>query len=125
MFTIDDGVLAEFRRRVAYPNLSKDEMKSLAEEFLPQMKKGEGEYLSHSDNYIKDHARLGWLECKQYIRLMLQEGYLSRDEDGDLGITESGVRYYHDLQNDLERETVKSLNKLAALSLRRRGAGNA
>ena len=112
-------------RQIAYSALSTEEMTRLGQEYLPKIKKEGAEYLTHSDNYLRDHARLGSAECRQYVNWMLQKRYLSRDEDGDLGITESGVKYYHDLQNDLECESVKSLNELAEFSLRRRGAGNA
>jgi hypothetical protein len=119
-FIVDVEELEQFRRKLAYPGLTEEGYAKLVEEYGHKLRREQGDYLPHSDNYLRERARLSGLESKQYIQFLLSKGYLVRNEEGSLEISDAGVAYLDELNKILELRSVKSLNELAQFSLRRK-----
>ena len=120
LFIVDTKQLEDLSRKLTYRGLTKEGYARLAEEYGPKLRREQGDYLPHSDNYLRERARLSGLESKQYIQFLLSKGYLVRNEEGSLEISDAGVAYLDELNKILELRSVKSLNELAQFSLRRK-----
>lgn len=120
LFIEDKEALAELGRKLTDSRIPKEDWLQIMKEFGPKARPFKPQELAYSDNYVRDKAGLGSDERKQYIDFFLTKGYLVRNDEGSLEITSAGTAYCDDLNRDLERPSVKSLNELSELSRRRK-----
>ncbi len=108
LFLFDETAFSDFRRRVVDARLTEFDWNKI-KEFLPSHRE---EPLTLSDNYIREHARLGSKEAKKYIEFLFNQMYLQRDEDGALEMTPAGKTFYEQLARDLATEQASRVRQL-------------
>ena len=119
LFTEDRKALEDLVRRLSA--VPKEHWDTIYREYGPRIKPLNAGELAHSDNYVRDEARLGSDETKRYIHVFLGEGVLVRNDEQSLEITEKGVNWLHDLNNLLQLDCVKASK--AMLRSAQRGGG--